>query len=89
MCNLYNLTTTNEAMQALRAEWHRVNRNLPPLYGIYPDYFAPVCGMDGESRVMKLARWGLPSLKDAPDSSKVNKARPMCGIPGSMTGKAT
>ncbi len=40
MCNLYNLT---EAMQALRAEWERASRKMPPLYGVYPDYFAPIC----------------------------------------------
>jgi putative SOS response-associated peptidase YedK len=73
VCNLYNLTTTTEAMEKLRAEWHDyMNRNTPPLYGIYPDYFAPIGHMKDGRRVMRLARWGLPSLKDtAPD--KVNK----------------
>ena len=72
MCNLYNMTTTSEAMAQLRAEWERASRNMPPLYGVYPDYFAPICTMSGDRRVMKLARWGLPSLKDAP-TDKVNK----------------
>ena len=72
MCNLYSVTTNEEAMRALRATWERELRNVPPLYGVYPDYFAPICkAVDGE-RVMNLARWGLPSLKDAP-SDKVNK----------------
>lgn len=66
MCNLYNMTTTTEAMQLLRAEWERVGRNMPPLYGIYPDYLAPICTLADDQGVMKLARWGLPSLKDAP-----------------------
>ena len=72
MCNLYSVTTNHEAMAKLRAEWERAIRNVPPLYGVYPDYFAPICAMDGERRVMKIARWGLPSLKDAA-SDKVNK----------------
>jgi hypothetical protein len=46
---------------------------MPPLYSVYPDYFAPICTLAEERRVMKLARWGLPSLKDAADPSKVNK----------------
>lgn len=41
--------------------------------GVYPDYFAPICAMDGDRRVMKLARWGLPSLKDPVDPAKINK----------------
>lgn len=73
MCNLYNMTTTREAMIALRAEWDLAPGNMPPLYGVYPDYFAPICALVGERRMMKLARWGLPSLKDPVDPAKVNK----------------
>lgn len=72
MCNLYNLTTITEAMAKLRAEWESHLRNTPPLYGVYPDYFAPICSLSEDKRVMRLARWGMPSLKDAP-SEKVNK----------------
>lgn len=72
MCNLYNMTTTTEAMAKLRAEWIDYARNMPPLYGVYPDYFAPIGHMRDGERVMRLARWGLPSLKDAP-SEKPNK----------------
>lgn len=50
----------------LRAEWERAIRNLPPLYGVYPDYFAPIAVQGEDGRKMKLARWGLPSLKDLP-----------------------
>ena len=73
MCNLYNVTTNHEAMQLLRAEWERASRNMPPLYGVYPDYFAPVAVQGEDGRKMKLARWGLPSLKDPVDPAKVNK----------------
>ena len=66
MCNLYNLTTITEAMQKLRAAWDGYMRNTPPLYGVYPDYFAPISRQSGDDRVMQLARWGMPSLKGTP-----------------------
>jgi putative SOS response-associated peptidase YedK len=72
MCNLYSMTTTTQAMIDLRAEFERIMNNDPPLYGVYPDYFAPVAVQGDDGRKMKLARWGLPSLKDAP-TDKVNK----------------
>ena len=67
MCNLYNMVTNAQAMIELGFLWEKANTNLPPLYGIYPDYFAPIVreAKEGERRV-SLARWGLPSLKDAP-----------------------
>jgi hypothetical protein len=42
MCNLYNMVTNHQAMIELGFLWEKANRNLPPLYGIYPDYFAPI-----------------------------------------------
>lgn len=72
MCNLYSVTTNEEAMRRLRAEFDDAMRQVPPLYGIYPDYFAPIVRQIGENRVGSLARWGLPSLKDPP-TEKVNK----------------
>jgi putative SOS response-associated peptidase YedK len=67
MCNLYNMVTNHQAMIELGFLWEKAQRNFPPLYGIYPDYFAPIIreAEEGERRV-SLARWGLPSLKDAP-----------------------
>ncbi len=70
MCNLYNLTTMTEAMAKLIAEWEDFMRNTPPLYGVYPDYFAPIGRLKDGKRVMRLARWGLPSLKDAPTEKR-------------------
>lgn len=72
MCNLYNLTTTTEAMAKLNATWRDQARNMPPLYGVYPDYFAPIVHDSDRGRVMRLARWDLPSLKDAP-TNKPNR----------------
>jgi putative SOS response-associated peptidase YedK len=35
--------------------------NLPPLPGIYPDYFAPIVRHNSEGRELTMARWGMPS----------------------------
>lgn len=71
MCNQYNITTTTDAMMRLRMEWENAMRNLPSL-SVYPDYNAPIVRQVGERRIISLARWGLPSLKD-PVTEKVNK----------------
>ena len=72
MCNLYSMTAVEEAMRQLRAEWEGVMRNTPPLYAVYPDYFAPVIKQAANGPVVQLARWGLPSLKD-PVTDKPNR----------------
>jgi putative SOS response-associated peptidase YedK len=43
-----------------------LNNNQPPMPGIYPDYAAPIIvnGDDGR-RMMRDARWGMPSSKEA------------------------
>ena len=71
MCNNYNLLTNAEAMIALGFLFEKARRNLPPL-SIYPDYVAPIVREIDGSRQISLARWGLPSLKDAP-TEKPNK----------------
>lgn len=62
MCNLYNVTTTQEAIRRL----FRVGRDLAgfnePSRDVYPNYAAPVVrvGEDGEREVAPL-QWGMPS----------------------------
>ena len=63
MCNLYSITTTQQAMRQLfkvLPTWDRTG-NLPPLTGVFPDYPAPVVrnGPGGE-REMLMMRWGIP-----------------------------
>jgi putative SOS response-associated peptidase YedK len=63
MCNLYAITTTQQAMRQLfkvRPAWDRAG-NLPPLTGVFPDYPAPVVrnAEDGE-RELLMMRWGIP-----------------------------
>ncbi|MDV2967090.1 SOS response-associated peptidase [Nitratireductor aquimarinus] len=66
MCNLYNLTTSQQAIR----EWSRAMRdvtgNLEPSLNIYPDYYAPIVrvGADGERELVRV-RWGLPSSSQA------------------------
>jgi putative SOS response-associated peptidase YedK len=62
MCNLYSVTTNQEAIRRLFGNLFDRTGNLPPMPGVYPDYRAPVIrnGADGE-REMALARWGMPS----------------------------
>lgn len=62
MCNLYNLTTTQQAI----IEWSRAMRdvvgNLEPALDLYPNYAAPVV-RNAPDGVRELARlqWGMPS----------------------------
>ncbi|SFZ80803.1 Putative SOS response-associated peptidase YedK [Devosia enhydra] len=63
MCNLYSLTTTQQAVVDL-ARAFRISKgmgNFPPLPGIFPDYPAPIVRNAPEGRELALARWGLPS----------------------------
>lgn len=66
MCNLYNVTTTQQAM----IEWSRAMRdlagNLEPSLDLYPDYLAPIVrnGLDGQRELVRV-RWGLPSSQQA------------------------
>ncbi|MGE0282964.1 MAG: SOS response-associated peptidase [Rhizobiaceae bacterium] len=66
MCNLYNLTTAQQAI----IQWTRAMRdlsgNLEPSLDLYPDYAAPIVrnGLDGERELVRI-RWGMPSSKQA------------------------
>ena len=66
MCNLYSATTNQEAMRALFRFDRDLTGNLPPLPGIYPDYSAPIVRMGTDGiRELSMARWGMPSSKQA------------------------
>jgi hypothetical protein len=42
MCNLYSITTNQEAIRALFRVVNRYVGNLAPMPGVFPDYPAPV-----------------------------------------------
>jgi len=61
MCNLYSLTKSQDAIRQLVRALTDGTGNLPPLPGIYPDYFAPIVRNESDGRALAMARWGMPS----------------------------
>jgi hypothetical protein len=43
MCNLYSITTNQEAIRALFRVINRYVGNLPPMPGVFPDYLRRSC----------------------------------------------
>jgi putative SOS response-associated peptidase YedK len=60
MCNLYSITTNQEAISRLFRVVNRYVGNLPPMTGVFPDYPAPVVRNAGAERELTLMRWGMP-----------------------------
>ena len=60
MCNLYSITTNQEAIRALFRVMNRYVGNLPPMRGVFPDYPAPVVRKAGAERELTMMRWGMP-----------------------------
>jgi len=63
MCNLYSMESTQEAIRRLTRAMTGEIGNLPQLFGIFPDYVAPIVRNFRGNREMAYARWGLPSLQ--------------------------
>jgi putative SOS response-associated peptidase YedK len=60
MCNLYSLTTNQEAIRRLfEAGVDRLG-NLPSLPAIFPGQMAPIVRCEGATRQLEMMRWGLP-----------------------------
>ena len=57
MCNLYSVTKGQQAIRELAGAMRDRTGNLPPLYGIFPDYFAPIVRNQPEGRELMMARW--------------------------------
>ena len=74
MCNLYSMTTNQQAIRDLARAMRDESGNLPPLPGIFPDQSAPVVrtGADGV-RELARARWGMPSPAFALAGRKVDR----------------
>ena len=60
MCNLYSITTNQEAIRALFRVINRYVGNLAPMPGVFPDYPAPVVRNAGTERELVMMRWGMP-----------------------------
>lgn len=62
MCNLYSVTTNQEAIRRLFEVERDETGNLPILPGIFPDQEAPIVRTASDGvREMVTARWGMPS----------------------------
>jgi putative SOS response-associated peptidase YedK len=61
VCNLYSMTTNQEAIRRLFGIDVDATGNLPPMPGVYPDYAAPIVRNSAAGRELALARWGMPT----------------------------
>jgi putative SOS response-associated peptidase YedK len=61
VCNLYSMTTNQEAIRHLFKVSIDNTGNLPPMPGVYPDYAAPIVFNDPAGRTLAMARWGMPT----------------------------
>ena len=78
MCNLYNLTTNQQAIRDIAGATSDSLGNLEHSLDVYPDRPAPVVRNTGSGRELARLTWGMPTppqfLKapDAPDSGVTN-----------------
>ncbi|MER9341816.1 SOS response-associated peptidase [Mesorhizobium sp. M0601] len=84
MCNLYNITTSQEAIRQWTGALRDLLGNLEPSIDIYPNQFGPVVrnAQDGNRELAKL-RWGMPTplerVKGNADSGTTNIRNPQYG----------
>jgi putative SOS response-associated peptidase YedK len=60
LCNLYSVTKGQQAIREFTGAMRDQSGNLLPLYGIFPDYSAPIVRNQREGRELMIARWGMP-----------------------------
>jgi putative SOS response-associated peptidase YedK len=80
MCNLYSITSSQEAMRRLFQIARDLTGNLPPMPAVFPDAMAPIvrAAHDG-ARELSLMRWGFPpppNLGSAPVTNVRNLKSP-------------
>lgn len=74
MCNLYAMTSSQQAIRELAHVMSDSTGNLPTMPGIFPDYAAPIVRSRNDgTRELMLARWGMPSPAFALEGRKVDK----------------
>ncbi|MFC3326181.1 SOS response-associated peptidase [Mesorhizobium cantuariense] len=84
MCNLYNITTSQEAIRQLTRTIRDIFGNLEPSLDLYPNQFGPVVrnAADGQRELANL-RWGMPTplerVKGNADSGTTNIRNPQYG----------
>ncbi|WP_368517499.1 SOS response-associated peptidase [Rhizobium sp.] len=65
MCNLYNVTTNQEAIRQLTRAMIDSIGNLEPELNLYPDQMGPIVRNTPAGRELAKVRWGLPSSQKA------------------------
>jgi len=76
MCNLYNVTTTHEAMRRLFPKFGDVTNRVDPQLDVYPDYPAPVLrNIHRDDPELALLRWGMPTPPMDADATYVRERR--------------
>ncbi|WP_131116371.1 SOS response-associated peptidase [Lichenihabitans psoromatis] len=65
MCNLYSHTKGPTAIIEFTRALVNHAGNLPPQHGIFPDYSAPIVRNSVAGRELTMARWGMPSSRQA------------------------
>jgi putative SOS response-associated peptidase YedK len=65
MCNLYNITTTQDAIRSFVSVTHDIIGNMEPSLDVYPDRFGPIVRNNEGRRELAKIRWGMPSSKQA------------------------
>lgn len=58
MCNLHSITKGQAAILAWARAMRDATGNLPPISGVFPDYFAAIRNAPDGVRELALARWG-------------------------------
>lgn len=76
MCNLYNVTTSHEAVRQFAGIVDDLTNRLDPELNVYPDKPAPIIRNGTEGRELTMATWGMPTppgiLKGKPDTGVTN-----------------
>ena len=78
MCNLYNISTNQEAIRQITRAMIDSVGNLEPELDLYPDRFGPIVRNTPAGREMARVRWGLPSSQKAlldAATTRANKLR--------------
>lgn len=65
MCNLYNVTTNQEAIRQFTKAMIDSTGNLQPSLDVYPDQPAPIVRNTAAGREIAMVRWGMPSSRQA------------------------
>jgi hypothetical protein len=60
MCNLYSITTNQDAISKLFAVTNDMSGNLPSMPGVFPDQEAPVVRSHDAQRELIRMRWDMP-----------------------------